>query len=251
MSAVRVVTDQTADDVARRVAGRFLPCLRSDLAERGEAHIAVTGGSMGIAVLREAAACLDAPEIDWSLVHFWWGDDRFVPRDHADRNARQARDALLGSIPVPPENVHEMPAADEGLGLDDAAEAYAAELARFGTDDQPWPSFSLCFLGMGPDGHVASLFPGRAEIEVTDAAVVAVRDSPKPPPTRLTLTLPVINAAERVWLVVAGADKAAALRDAVAGEVSGVPAARVRGLSQTLVFADHPAAAELRTEGDD
>jgi 6-phosphogluconolactonase len=139
-----------------------------------------------------------------------------------------------------------MAASDAGLTLDEGAAAYAAELARFGDDDRAWPSFAVCFLGVGPDGHIASLFPDRPEITVIDAAVLPVRDSPKPPPERITLTRPVINASKRVWLVLTGADKASALGLALAGaNYENVPAAGAKGRKRTVFFVDEAAASEV------
>ncbi len=176
----RVVVESTPAALAARVADRFLTRVRARTRNGRVAHIALTGGSMGGAVLRATADDPRSAAIDWSLVHFWWGDERFVPRDDADRNSLQSREALLDHIPVPAENVHEVAGPETGLTLDESAAAYAAELARFGTDEHPWPSFAVCFLGVGPDGHIASLFPDREEVTVTDAAALAVRDSPKP-----------------------------------------------------------------------
>lgn len=242
----RVVVESTPAALAARVADRFLTRLGARTRNGRIAHVALTGGSMGGAVLRAAAEDPRSAQIDWSLVHFWWGDERFVARDHADRNSVQSRQALLDHIPVPAENVHEVAGADSGVTLDEAAAAYAAELARFGTDEQPWPSFAVCFLGVGPDGHIASLFPDRPEVGVTDAAVLPVRDSPKPPPERVTLTRPVLNSSKRVWLVLTGADKASALGLALAGaSYSSVPAAGAKGRKRTIFFVDEAAASEV------
>ncbi|MEV4774988.1 6-phosphogluconolactonase [Microbacterium sp. LTA6] len=242
----RVVVESTPAALAARVADRFLTRLGARTRNGRIAHIALTGGSMGGAVLRAAAEDPRSAQIDWSLVHFWWGDERFVARDHADRNSVQSRQALLDHIPVPAENVHEVAGSDSGVTLDEAAAAYAAELARFGTDEQPWPSFAVCFLGVGPDGHIASLFPDRPEVGVTDAAVLPVRDSPKPPPERVTLTRPVLNSSKRVWLVLTGADKASALGLALAGaSYSSVPAAGAKGRKRTIFFVDEAAASEV------
>ncbi|MDR2998139.1 MAG: 6-phosphogluconolactonase, partial [Microbacterium sp.] len=168
-----VVVEPTPAELAERVADRFLTRVRARTRDGRIAHICLTGGSMGGAVLAAVAAHPRAAKIDWSLVHFWWGDERFVARDDADRNSLQSRRALLDHIPVPAQNVHEAAAPDE-MGLDEAAAAYAAELARYGTDERPWPSFAVCFLGVGPDGHIASLFPDRPEVTATDAAVLPV-----------------------------------------------------------------------------
>lgn len=206
-------------------------------------HVALTGGSMGGAVLRAIAAHPNSTAAAWDRVHFWWGDERYVARDHEDRNSLQSRQALLDHIPVPAENVHEVAEPASGLSLDAAAAAYASELARYGTDEQAWPSFDVCFLGVGPDGHIASLFPDRAEVTQTDAAALAVRDSPKPPPERVTLTRPVINSSARVWLVLTGADKAPALGLALAGaSYESVPAAGAKGRKSTVFFIDDAAA---------
>lgn len=241
-----VVVEATPAALAERVADRFLTRVRARTKNGRIAHIALTGGSMGGAVLRAVAAHPKVGTIDWSLVHFWWGDERFVARDDADRNAVQSREALLDHIDVPAENVHEIPASDSGLTLDEAAEAYAQELARFADDEQAWPSFAVCFLGVGPDGHIASLFPDRTEVTETSAAALPVRDSPKPPPERVTLTRPVINASKRVWLVLTGADKASALGLALAGaSYTNVPAAGAKGRKRTIFFVDEVAAAEV------
>jgi 6-phosphogluconolactonase len=242
----RVVVEETPGALAARVADRFLTRLRARTRNGRLAHIALTGGSMGAAVLRATAQHPRVGEIDWSLVHFWWGDERFVPREDRDRNALQSREALLDHIDVPAANVHEVAASDSGLSLDEAAEAYARELARFGTDEHPWPSFAVCFLGVGPDGHIASLFPDRHEVTVTDAAALPVRDSPKPPPERVTLTRPVLNSAKRVWLVLTGTDKASALGLALAGaSYTSVPAAGAKGRKRTVFFVDEAAASEV------
>lgn len=242
----RVVVEPTPAALASSVAERFLTRVRARTRNGRIAHISLTGGSMGAAVLQATAEHPRCASIDWSLVHFWWGDERFVPRDDPDRNSLQSRRALLDHIPVPPENVHEVAGPDTGLTLDESAAAYADELARFGTAEHAWPSFAVCFLGVGPDGHIASLFPDRDEVTVTDAAALPVRDSPKPPPERVTLTRPVLNSSKRVWLVLTGADKASALGLALAGaSYTSVPAAGAKGRKRTVFFVDEAAAAEV------
>ncbi|MGN8025692.1 6-phosphogluconolactonase [Microbacterium sp. 22242] len=242
----RVVVGADPAALASTVADRFLVRVQARIRDGRLAHIALTGGSMGSAVLRAVAEDPRTADVDWSLVHFWWGDERFVPAGDPDRNAGQARAALLDRIPVPAENIHEMAASDEGLSLDDGARAYAAELARYGERGLAWPSFAVCFLGVGPDGHIASLFPDRPEITVTDAAVLPVRNSPKPPPERITLTRPVINGSKRVWMVLTGAEKASALGLALAGaNYENVPAAGAKGRKRTVFFVDEAAAAEV------
>jgi 6-phosphogluconolactonase len=245
----RVVIAADPGALASSVASRFIARVKKRAGSGKTVHISLTGGSMGSAVLTAAAHDPRVAKIDWSLVHFWWSDERFVPRGHPDRNDAQSRAALLDALPLPPENVHSAPGSDDGLDLDAAAAAYAAELARFGTAEHPWPTFNVCFLGVGPDGHIASLFPDRGEILDTEGVVLPVRESPKPPPERVTMTRPVINSSKRVWMVLAGTDKAAALGLALAGaSYASVPAAGAKGRIRTVFFVDEAAAGKVPAE---
>ncbi|MCR2785814.1 MULTISPECIES: 6-phosphogluconolactonase [unclassified Microbacterium] len=247
----RVVVRPDPAHVARSVASRFL----SRLTKRGRdglvTHVALTGGVMGTAVLRAIAEHRKRGGVNWSLVHFWWTDERFVPRDSDERNEKLASTILFDHIDVPTENIHAFPASDAGIDLDGAAEAYERELARFADDEvgNPWPTFQIAFLGVGADGHIASLFPDRPEIQITDRAAVGVRDSPKPPAERITLTRPVINSSARVWLVLAGTDKASALGLVLAGaSYDSVPAAGAKGRKRTIIFVDEAAASQVPPE---
>ena len=246
----RVVISSDPTSLADSVAARFVNLVGKRTADGHLVHVSLTGGSMGSAVLASAARNPKVHRIDWSLVHFWWSDERFVPRGHDDRNEKQARAALLDELDLPAANIHAVAASDDGVDLDAAAAAYAAELARFGSDDgDAWPSFDICFLGVGPDAHIASLFPDRGEIRVTDKAVLPVRDSPKPPPERVTMTRPVINSSQRVWLVLSGPDKASALGLALAGaSYQSVPAAGAKGRHRTIFFVDAAAASQVPSE---
>ncbi|WP_040164525.1 6-phosphogluconolactonase [Microbacterium gorillae] len=249
MAEKSVVVVPDPETLATSVAARFLGKVALGLAEERDVHVSLTGGTMGIAVLRATADNPMHEMIDWSRVHLWWSDERFVPRADGDRNARQAREAFIERIAIPAENVHEMPATDDGMDLDAAAEHYAAELARFGSDARPYPIFDVTFLGVGPDGHIASLFPDRDEILVTDRTALPVRNSPKPPPERITLTRPVINASLRVWMVVSGAEKAGALGLILAGaSYASVPAAGAKGTVRTVIIVDEAAAGEVPPE---
>lgn len=248
-SEKRVVVAADPDSLARQVAEKFLARVQARVHDGRTAHICLTGGSMGARVLRQVVELPGAADVNWSLVHFWWGDERFLPANDPERNALQAREAFFDRLPIPEENIHEAAASDSGVTLDEAAEAYAAELAQFGTADRAWPSFAVCFLGVGPDAHIASLFPDRAEVTVEDSAVLPVRNSPKPPAERVTLTRPVINASKRVWLVLTGADKAPALGLALAGaSYASVPAAGAKGRKRTVFFVDEAAASEVAPE---
>ena len=218
--------------------------MRELLSARQVVHIALTGGSVGISVLHSIKDHPDRDAIDWSRVHAWWGDERWVPSGHGDRNAVQAHEALLDHVSIPRENIHAYPASDGALSLQEAADHYLAELLRTGGGTVPL--FGVTFLGVGPDGHIASLFPEREGPRVTDATVLAVEDSPKPPRERLSLSLPLLNSSERVWLVMAGGDKASALGLALAGaSTADVPVAGVHGTEQTIFFVDHAASSEV------
>ncbi len=240
----RVIVHANPEALAQAVAARFITTLNELLAQRDSVHVVLTGGSVGIGVLQAVAQHDDRDSIDWSRVHAWWGDERWVPRDHADRNAVQAHDALLNHVAIPSAQVHAFPASDDGVALADAAAQYHHELLNAGGGRMP--TFAVTLLGVGPDGHIASLFPEREGPRVTDSTVLAVEDSPKPPPQRLTLSLPLLNSSEHVWLVLAGADKASALGLALAGaSTADVPVAGVQGVERTIFFVDEAASSEV------
>lgn len=188
--------------------------------------------------------------MDWSRLDLWWGDERFVPATDPERNAVQASDELLAKVPLDPARVHFMPASDgvAGADVEAAAERYAEELAAAaGPEDHAGvPAFDVLLLGVGPDTHVASLFPEHPGVRETARTVVGVRGAPKPPPTRISLTLPAIRAAREVWLLAAGEDKADAVAMALTspGELQ-APASGAYGTVRTLWLLDRAAAAKL------
>jgi 6-phosphogluconolactonase len=235
--------------LAAAAAGRLVNRLAAVQAERGEATVVLTGGTLGIATLAAVAAAEDLGSVDWPRVNIWWGDERFVPKDSADRNELQAREALLDRLELDPARVHPFGAAVGYTDVDQAARAYAAGLSRAAAAEGTAgavPRFDVLLLGIGPDAHIASLFPEMAGIRETDSTVVGVRDSPKPPPERVSLTLPAINSAAEIWLVAGGRDKAGAVGLALAGASPvQVPAAGARGQLKTLWLLDQQAAAEV------
>lgn len=262
MAPVRVVVHPGTDALAETTAARLLVTLTDVLTVQAAAHVVLTGGTVGIATLAAVARSPLATSVDWTAVHLWWGDERFVPSGDEDRNEGQAQSAALGLLPVPEENIHRMGAAQAvGDGSLDAggpvaggqtapglyptvelaAQAYEAQIAAAGT-----PAWDIALFGMGPDGHVASLFPGHAGF-VEDGEgeqVIAVHDSPKPPPTRVSLTMESIRRARRVWIVAAGAPKAAVVAAALHGDQT-LPATRARGTAETLWLIDVEAAAHM------
>lgn len=244
---VNVVVHSDPGTLAAAAAARLVTTLTDAQSARGVAHVVLTGGSMGTALLVAVRESRARAAVDWSSVHVWWGDERFLPEGDADRNETQAREALLDHVPVDPAKVHPMPAAGSEHGADPetAAAAYAAELGRFARpeDHGPVPRFDVLLLGVGPDGHVASLFPGHPGVHADDLVATGVRGSPKPPPLRVSLTLPTIRAAAEVWFVVTGAEKSGPVAMALqgAGERQ-VPAAGARGTRRTLWLLDRAAA---------
>ena len=245
-NARRVLVHADKRALAGSVAARFITKVVDLLDQQPRVNIALTGGSVGSAVLEAINESPARDCIDWSRVILWWSDERWLPRNDAERNDTQARIALLDHVALRADNIHWCAASDSGMNLDAAATAYAVELAAAALDGRATPRFDILFLGVGPDGHVASLFPDSPGIRVTEGTVVAVRNSPKPPPERLSLTLPVINSADRIWLTLSGPDKASALGLALADASTWeVPVAGIKGRLRTVFFVDREAAAEV------
>ena len=240
---VEVHEDQHALAVA--VAGELLARLVDAQVDGGVPHLALTGGSVADAIHRELARLTQesevGAEVDWGRVAFWWGDERFVEPASPDRNERQAREGFLDQVAVDPALVHPMPSTESAESAEAGAAAYGDELRAHGSGQ-----FEVVLLGLGPDAHVASLFPGYPQLDVDDIAV-AVHDSPKPPPDRISLTLRCLNLTKSVWFVVTGEDKAPAVALALAEgtDVHDAPAAGVAGQDETIWFLDRAAASRL------
>jgi 6-phosphogluconolactonase len=247
VSTPEVFVHASGDLLASAAAARTVTRVADAIAARGHAHLVLTGGGIGTKVLSAIAAAPARDAVDWRLVDFWWGDERFEVAGDPERNETGARAALLDVLGVAPGRVHAVPGPDgpDGDDPDAAAARYAAELARAAGGAGDVPAFDVLMLGIGPEGHVASIFPGSPAAYAT-GSVVAVRNSPKPPPTRISLTFSAIQAAREVWVLASGAEKA----DAVAEAASGVsqdklPAAGARGRDRTLFLLDEAAAAKL------
>jgi 6-phosphogluconolactonase len=244
-----IVVEPDAEHLARAVGRALVARLAAAQAVHGTASVVLTGGGIGIAVLEQVAALAAEPEretVDWTAVDVWWGDERFVPADDDQRNEKAARSALLDRVGVPAERVHAMPPSDGPFGTpEDAADWYAAQLAAAAPAGASLPRFDVLLLGIGPEGHTASIFPGSPAAR-DERPVLAVHDCPKPPPTRVSLGLPAINSAEEVWLVVSGEEKADAVVRGVAGAPpEELPAGAVRGRRATRWLLDRPAASRL------
>lgn len=243
------VTVETYPDTAALViaAGdRLVEAINRAVAARDRASIVLTGGGTGIGLLKRVAENSDA--VDWNKVHLFWGDERFLPRDDDERNEKQARDALLDHIDIPPGNIHPMAPSDGDFGdnLAAAVQAYRGVLAANAEPGHTAPDFDVHLLGMGGEGHINSLFPHSPAVLDTERLVVGVEDSPKPPPQRITLTLPAIQLAREVWLIVSGEAKADAVAAVLGGASSAdIPSAGARGRDATVWLLDAAAASKL------
>ena len=201
--------DELASTIADALLRRLVDCQ-----ERvGVASVVLTGGGIGIGLLRALNVHPDRDTLDWRRLEVWFGDERYLPAGHPDRNDTQAKSALLDHVSLDPARTHLMPSPDGPAGEDAeaAAQLYARELESVSGAPGTGPRFDVCLLGVGPDGHVASLFPGRPSL-AADGLTVAEDESPKPPPVRVSLTIGAINASSQVWLVAAGAEKASAVQ---------------------------------------
>ncbi|HEX3778949.1 MAG TPA: 6-phosphogluconolactonase [Pseudonocardiaceae bacterium] len=247
MSEPEVIVHADADVLAAAAAARLVTAVVDAQLTRGRAGVVLTGGRTGTAVLAQLDASPAREAIDWQRVDLYWGDERFLPAGDPERNETQARQALLDHIPVPAERVHVMEPAGGRFGDDpDAAAAAYAEFLASVAEDGHVPTFDVCLLGVGEEGHTASVFPDSPAVHETTRTAVAVRDCPKPPPTRVSLTLPAIRRSMQVWLMTTGEAKADAIAAALGGarEVD-IPAAGARGQHRTLWLLDRAAAAKL------
>ncbi len=220
--------ESLAQDIADRLTARV-----AELQAQGRTpRIALTGGTIAMAAYERVDG-----GADWADVELWFGDERFVPDGHHDRNDHQARAAFLDRVGAT--RVHAVAGNDCSLSAAETADRYAATLP----DD-----FDLVLLGVGPDGHVASLFPGFEQLHEHDRDCVAVFDAPKPPSLRISLTFPALNRTDAVWFLAAGAEKADAVARALAdeGSVEETPARGVRGRQETIWLIDAAAASAVR-----
>lgn len=240
---LRVARVADAEALGREAAGACLAVLRERQAAGAVPCVVLTGGSGGASVLAALGAHAERDAIDWTRVRFLWGDERWAPAGHADRNDLLADAGLFAAVTTDPALVHRVAAAGDGRTLDEAAADYARIVDGIERID-------LALNGVGPDGHIASLFPGRDDLLREGAGVpaaFAVRDSPKPPPERVTLSLDALRRADRVWFLAAGAGKAdavARLTGAAGAGEAPIPALRVTGRRETVLWADGAALGE-------
>ncbi|CDO72417.1 hypothetical protein BN946_scf184977.g116 [Trametes cinnabarina] len=218
---------------------------KESIEKKGRFTVAISGGSLP----KQLAGLIDNPAVKWDKWQVFYADERVVPLDHEDSNHHLNTRELFSKVPIPRQNIHTI---DPSLAddLEELADAYEKELIReFAMKDSArFPIFDLVLLGIGPDGHTCSLFPGHALLSEEDRWVAYIEDSPKPPPRRVTLTLPVLNHAARIAFVVTGESKADVLHTILDEPEKGLPASRVRPVYPGHIywFTDEAAAAKVQ-----
>ena len=243
---LRVAEDRAA--LYRDAAAEFTRIVTAAAGRAGTCSVALAGGSTprGLYLLLADGGSPYRARLPWDRVHFFWGDERLVPPDHADSNFRMAREAMLDVAAVPPVNIHRI--RGESADAATAAAEYEEELRRyFQPRSDRRPRFDLVLLGMGADGHTASLFPGTPALDETKRWAVASR-RPEDGVERITLTIPVINNAAHIIFLVAGAAKAATLKEVLEGDAvpQRMPSRAICPVDGTLLWLIDRAAAHLR-----
>lgn len=240
------------DELSTDLAEYISELSEASVKERGVFAIALSGGSL-ISLIRKLCEAPYSKTVDWSKWYIFWVDERVVAKNHADSNYKLAKDGFLSKVPIVPSHVHSI---NDTVSAEKAAEDYEfviRQLVRTRvisvSDVSDCPKFDLILLGMGPDGHIASLFPDHSILDEKDEWVTFVTDSPKPPPERITFTLPVINSASNVAVVVTGSSKAEAAHlaiDDVGPDVPPSPAKMVQPTKGKLIwYLDKAAASKL------
>lgn len=234
---LKIERTATLDSLVDAAAQRFVDVVEEVQRWGSDARVVLTGGTAGIRVLQRLRE--DSGRIDFSRIHIFFGDERNVPVTHEDSNEGQARAALLDHVAIPADRIHGYRLGE--LDMETSAQFYAGELAKFAPE-----GFDLHLLGMGGEGHINTLFPHTAAVRERDKLVVAEYDSPKPPSERVTLTLPAVATADRVWLLVSGAEKAEAAGQVVRrADPEQWPAAGAVGRVETVLFLSDDAAVKL------
>lgn len=226
-AASRVVVLPDLEAAAELAGARLLDGIIADLSTQDVTHVVLTGGTAGIRMLVRAAANPLAAAVDWRRVHIWWGDERYLAENHPERNSFQAHTALLDHLPAP---AHLHPIPGPPMALEQAGVEFARALVAHARVGDDLPRFDQVFLGVGPDGHVASIFPGHATLQAGGTVVVEA-NSPKPPAERVSLTLGALATAKRLTFLIAGADKGPVLGEIAADTDCALPAAVLDRLS--------------------
>ena len=236
---VRIFKD--ADELSRAAAELFVTLAVQSIRERGRFLVALSGGSTPMALYR----LLAREPIDWTRIHVFWGDERLVPPEDPENSYGQAWEALLKHIPIPTENIHRVASELDPVA---AARDYASILREFAAPPLDWPRFDLVLLGLGEDGHTASLFPG-SPVDATEPVIAVTAQYQGRPARRVTLTPPVFNAARQVIFLVTGANKAVTLKGVFSDYNSSeqVPAKRIQPADgQVTWLVDKAAGKEIK-----
>jgi len=234
MSEIETMIFENRDDLVSNAAQIIAEKIGSLSSLPKDVHIAITGGTVGTLTLEAISRLTRGLKL--SKLHIWWVDERFVSRESSDRNELQARKAWLEGSDIFEQNIHAFPASDS-VSIEEAARSFAKEIETMN------PEFDMVLLGLGDDGHVASLFPGSDAIAIGDHVVIE-KNSPKPPKMRLSLSMKAINGAKEVMFLVSGIEKAQAVSNAISG-VGNFPAGDVSGLDSTLWLLDEDAASMI------
>jgi len=255
-SAPVLCTFSNPDELVDSLAQFIIKAQKESIQKKGRFTVAVSGGSLP----KQLNGLIGKEGVKWDKWQVYYADERIVPLDHEDSNHNLCNTQLWSKVPIPKEHIHHIdasfiepasaePFVDAEDALEEIADAYEQELIReFASKDSArFPIFDLILLGVGPDGHTCSLFPGHPLLSEDDRWVAYITDSPKPPPRRLTLTYPVLNHAARVAFVAAGANKADTLHAVLDVPEEGLPASRVRPITpgQVYWFVDEAAAAKI------
>ncbi|XP_061991320.1 probable 6-phosphogluconolactonase 1 isoform X2 [Rosa rugosa] len=243
---------ESLDELSTDLADYIAEISEAAVKERGVFAMALSGGSL-IGLMGKLCEAPFNKTVDWAKWYIFWADERVVAKNHVDSNYKLAKDRFLSKVPIIPSHVHSI---NDSVSAEEAADEYEFVIRQLVksrvisvSDISDCPKFDLILLGMGSDGHVASLFPNHSALEEKDEWVTYLTDSPKPPPERITFTLPVINSASNVAVVVTGESKAEAAHLAVDGvdpDFPSVPAGIVQPLKGNLAwFMDKPAASKL------
>jgi len=211
-------------ELAEEVTVQILAAIEKGLKLKSQFHLVLTGGTLGVQISEALVNEFNADPDGFAGLHIWWSDERFVPADSVERNAFPFHGTVTNNKVV----IHEALASDVAQNIDEAVADYDLALENVDID--------LNILGLGPDGHVASLFPGIADID-DRRRIFAITDSPKPPAVRVSFTMSLINSAQEVWIVAAGESKADAVTKIIEGDLS-IPASYVRGNSHTRLIVD-------------
>lgn len=231
----KVLRFATPELLVQSCAQRLLDELVALQARQDTVNLCLTGGRIANNLYAAFGELVHGSSFDPARVQLWWGDERFVPLTHPDRNSQQALAILAKTVPISPANTHLMPAVDGKADATEAAFAYAEDLGDV--------TFDICLLGVGPDGHVASIFPDHPSFEAT-GKVIGVTNAPKPPSERISLTLSTLNQSRSIWIIAAGEEKADAITRGLDGD-PGLPISHVHAREGTLWWLDEAVATAL------